>query len=192
MRCHITDSYASIQLKQKNTTAADSLVKNYNHFAISTNHVISCEATERRFFGIESSDEQCRKPDYFNALAAAMENVDIVASFYWMLKHRDISGRNWSDLPQTEYMQEMRAASMPELHYFLEEFMEAQGDDKVVVKASELYEAYRDWHSQHGEGKCKTMNGFGREIKNINGVDRHLDREGTFYTINSLSVKTIS
>ena len=71
---------------------------------------------------MEASDEQCKNAEYFRGLAAAMDNSDVVASFYWFLKHRDISGRNWSDLPQTEYMREMRAASMPELYYFLEEF----------------------------------------------------------------------
>jgi hypothetical protein len=180
---YITDSYASIQLKQKNTTTGDSLVKNYNHFAISTNHVITCEANERRFFGIEASSETCKQPAYFNALAQVMDNPDMVASFYWMLKHRDVSGRNWSELPETEYMKEMRSASLPELFYFLSEFMETQEDDTVVIKASDLYEAYRDWHHIHGTEKVKTSTSFGKEIKTMTGINKVIERNGTFYEI---------
>ncbi len=40
---------------------------------------ISCEATERRFFGIEASDEHCKNQNYFRTLAEAMENTDIIA-----------------------------------------------------------------------------------------------------------------
>jgi hypothetical protein len=186
---YITDSYASIQLKQKNTTTGDSLVKNYNHFAISTNHVITCEANERRFFGVEASSETCKQPAYFNALAQAMDNPDIVASFYWMLKHRDVSGRNWSELPETEYMKEMRSASLPELFYFLSEFMETREDDAIVVKASDLYEAYRDWHHIHGTEKVKTSNAFGREMKTIKGIQKDLERDGTYYVIHKTEVQ---
>jgi hypothetical protein len=186
---YITDSYASIQIKQKNTTSADSLVKNYNHFAISTNHIISCESTERRFFGIEASDEQCKNQNYFHRLAEAMDNKDVIASFYWMLKHRDISHRNWSHLPDTEYMKEMKSASMPELYFFLLEFIESYETDTFSVRASEYYQSYKDWHSQHGEGKAKTPNSFGREVKIVKGIERHLDREGTFYSLNLLLIK---
>lgn len=188
---YITDSYASIQLKQKNTTTGDSLVKNYNHFAISTNHVISCEMNERRFFGVEASSEKCKDSGYFGYLAAAMNDSDITASFYWFLKERDISGRNWSHLPQTEYMKEMRSAGMPELYHFLEEFVEAYEDDKIVVKASEFYDAYRDWHSLQGTDKVKTLTSFGREIKNIKGINKSIDRDGTFYTLEKSLVKIL-
>ena len=180
---YITDSYASIQLKQKNTTAAESLVKNYNHFAISTNHVISCEATERRFWGVEASSEKCKHPDYFSTLALAMENPDVIASFYSMLKERDVSGRNWSLLPETEYMKEMRSAGMPELYHFIQEFIETQEDETFTVKALDFYEAYRDWHSLQGIEKVKTMTAFGKEVKNIKGINRKCVRESNVYEI---------
>lgn len=180
----ITDPYASIQIKQKNTTTGDSLVKNYNHFAISTNHVISCEINERRFFGVEASSEQCKSYEYFTTLASVMDNPNIIASFYMMLKNRDIRQRNWCDLPQTEYMNEMKAAAIPELYYFLEEFIEVQQDGELIeIKASELYQAYRDWHSLHGTEKLKTNTAFGKEIKLIKGINKKIDREGTSYTI---------
>jgi hypothetical protein len=180
---YITDSYASIQIKQKNTTASDSLVKNYNHFAISTNNVISCEINERRFFGIEASSEMCKNHAYFAGLAETMANPDVIASFYAMLKSRDISGRNWCDLPQTDYMKDMVSASIPELYYFLDSFLEANDDEDVVVKASELYDSYRDWHAQYGTEKMRTTTSFGRDIKAIKGINKTLERDGTFYTI---------
>lgn len=181
---YITDAYASIQIKQKNTTTAESLVKNYNHFAISTNNIISCEVNERRFFGIEASPEKCKNHTYFSALAECMANPDVIVTFYNMLKSRDISGRNWCDLPQTDYMKDMRAAAIPELYYFLQEFIEAKGEESINVKASDLYDAYQDWHSQNGNDKIKTLNAFGREVKTIVGINKTIDRNGTFYDIN--------
>jgi hypothetical protein len=178
---YITDSYASIQLKQKNTTTADSLVKNYNHFAISTNHVISCEINERRFFGVEASSEKCKQSAYFTALAAAMDNPDIVASFYYMLQHRDVGGRNWSDLPQTEYMKEMRSAGMPELYHFLQEFVEMQEEECIRIRSSDLYDAYRDWRALHGTEKLRSVTGFGRELKNVKGITKVCDRDAKYY-----------
>jgi hypothetical protein len=180
---YITDSYASIQLKQKNTTTGDSLVKNYNHFAISTNHIISCEINERRFFGVEASSEKCKQSGYFTALATAMDNPDIVASFYYMLLHRNIESRNWSDLPQTEYMKEMRSAAVPELYYFLQEFVEAQEDETIVIKASDFYNAYREWHSLQGTEKVKTMTSFGKEVKHVKGITKICERESNLYEV---------
>ncbi len=189
---YITDSYASIQLKQKNTTTADSLVKNYNHFAVSTNHVISCEHNERRFFGVEASSEKCKDQLYFTALAAAMNDPDITASFYYMLKHRDISGRNWSDLPETEYMKEMRKSSLPELYYFLEEFIGAyEEEERIVIQAIAFYEAYRDWHATNGTEKVKTMTSFGKEIKNIKGIVKEIGRDFTCYIISKNHIEKI-
>jgi hypothetical protein len=181
---YITDSYASIQLKQKNTTNGESLVKNYNHFAISTNHVISCETNERRFFGVEASAEKCKQPAYFTALAAAMNDSNVVASFYTLLKNRDISKRNWCDLPETEYMKEMRASSIPVMYHFLEDFVGMYEDiQTITIRATEFYDAYRDWHALHGEGKMKTMTCFGKEIKDIPGVYRINDRISNVYSI---------
>lgn len=188
---YITDSYASIQLKQKNTTTGDSLVKNYNHFAISTNHVISCEMNERRFFGIEASSEKCKDPEYFTNLAADMNNPDVIASFYWMLKERNIGSRNWSNLPETEYMKEMRSASLPELYYFLQEYMETQEEEIIVAKSSELYEAYRDWHASQGTEKLKSPTSFGKEIKSISGINKILNRTGKFYEVNKNIFNTV-
>lgn len=188
---YITDPYASIQLKLKNTNNTESLVKNYNHFAVSTNHVITCEVNERRFFGVDASSEKCKQSPYFNTLATAMADKDVVATFYHMLQHRDISCRNWSDLPQTDYMKEMQAASVPDLYYFLEEYIEARGEPMIRVKASDLYEAYRDWHSQYGTNKIKTVTVFGREIKNIAGINKILDRSGKFYEIQKTCLEFI-
>lgn len=192
---YITDSYASIQIKQKNTTSADSLVKNYNRFAISTNHVIRCEMNERRFFGVEASSEMCKNHLYFRRLAETMESDAVVAGFYCFLMKRNIQQRNWCSLPQTAYMKEMVAISIPELYYFIQGFIDAwdgEGNDKIVVKASDFYYTYCDWHAQNGEEKMKSMTAFGKDMKNVKGVRRISDRDSNVYEIEKDGLEFLS
>jgi phage/plasmid-associated DNA primase len=80
-------------------------------------------------------------------------------------------------------MKEMRSAAAPELYYFLQEFIEAQEGETIVIKASDFYSAYREWHSLQGTEKVKTMTAFGKEVKQISGITKILDREGTVYEI---------
>lgn len=192
---YITDEYASIQLKQKDN---NTLIRNYNHFAISTNSTspFKIEPTERRFFGIQASNEKCRNADYFSALSRAMSNPGVVYGFYNFLMTRDISRRDWKNPPQTEYMKTMIAASLPDVFHFVNDFLEAEGtgemnDAEIVIKASEIYNTYKDWCLANGETRPKTSTSFGNILTSIGGVSKYHRKDGWFYIVKISDVKRI-
>jgi hypothetical protein len=185
---YITDEYASIQLKQKDNNA---LIRNYNHFAISTNSSspFKIEPTERRFFGIQASNEKCRDSLYFSQLSSAMSDMGVVVGFYNYLLERDISGRDWKNPPQTEYMKSMISASLPDVFHFVNEFIEEHESDDICVKASEFYETYKEW-CRFSELKPKTLSAFGNSICTIKGICKTRKSHGMDYIINKLTVVT--
>lgn len=188
---YITDEYASIQLKQKDNNA---LIRNYNHFAISTNSTtpFKIEPTERRFFGIQASNEKCRNAEYFTALSRAMNDPGVVYGFYNFLMRRDITGRDWKNPPQTEYMKSMIAASLPDVFHFLNDFLEVEGaSGEIVIKASDIYNTYKDWCLANGETRPKTSTTFGNILTSIGGISKSHRKDGWFYTVNATSVESV-
>lgn len=183
---YITDEYASIQHKQKDN---NSLVRNYNHFAISTNmsSPFKIEPTERRFFGIHASNEKCRNSHYFSQLSSAMSDVGVAVGFYHFLMKRDISGRDWKNPPQTDYMKSMIVASLPDIFHFVNDFLEDHTEDEICIKASEMYESYKEW-CRFGEIKPLSLKSFGNDIAHIKGISKFRKTNGWIYTINKTEV----
>jgi hypothetical protein len=188
---YITDEYASIQLKQKDN---NSLVRNYNHCVISTNSSspFKIEPTERRFFGIQASNEACRNTEYFLQLSNAMADPGVAVGFYNFLMNREICGRDWKNPPRTEYMKRMIAASLPDVYHFMNDYLDTLEDEDVstIIKASALYELYRDWCSTNGERKINNLSNFGNTLLPIIGIQKFRKTSGWNYTIEKAKVVT--
>jgi hypothetical protein len=188
---YITDEYASIQLKQKDNTT---LIRNYNHYAISTNSSMpfKIEPTERRFFGIQASNETCRNTTYFSQLSDAMTEPGVIIGFYTSLMNRNIDHRDWKNPPQTEYMKQMIAASLPDIYHFLNDFLETidEGESHNTIKASDLYGLYREWCETNGEPKRTSLTLFGNLITKIQGIQKIRKNNGWNYIIEILVLKS--
>ena len=178
---YITDSFASIQLKGKDTT---NLIQNYNHFAISTNSStpFKIEKTERRFFGIQASSETCANSEYFSELEMNMNDQGVIKGFYEFLISRDISKRDWKILPTTEYMKAMFEASLSEVNHFINELLEIDHTQEQI-KASELYKLYKEWCRNNGESKPKSLIIFGNILTSIKELSKFRKKDGIYYII---------
>lgn len=181
---YMTDPYASIQIKNKNTTSSESLVKNYNHFAVSSNFnaPFHIENTERRIFAVKASSEKYRNFNYFTQLAASMEDKTVIKGFYDFLMGRDISNRDWCNPPITEALRAWKAECMPKLAPFIEWLITDTSANEMRFKASELYSKYIDWCQETGEDAL-TLTTFGIEMKNMSSVSKERTRAGVFYVI---------
>jgi hypothetical protein len=180
---YITDPYASIQMKNKNTTTGESLVKNYNHFAISTNFNVpfQIERSERRVFAVKASAEKCRNHAYFQRLIEAMENTDVVSSFYTFLRVRDIAHRDWCNPPATDSLTAWKMECMPKLEPFIDYF-KTTNSSPCTILASRLYAAYIEW-CETTEEESMSIRSFGLELKQLSGVAKGHSMTGNIYTI---------
>ena len=179
---YMTDPYASIQIKNKNTTSTESLVKNYNHFAVTSNFNVPfhIEKTERRIFAVKASSEKYRNFQYFSSLAVVMEDPSVAKGFYEFLMGRDIRDRDWCNPPMTEALRAWKAECMPKLEPFVEWFKTTNNDREIL--SSKFYAIYLEWCSQTEEEPL-SIRYFGMELKNINGISKSHSSNGTNYTI---------
>jgi hypothetical protein len=181
---YITDPYASIQIKNKNTTTGDSLVKNYNHFAVSTNHNIpfQIELTERRIFAVKASAEKCKKQAYFKKLIDAMADSSVIRCFYNFLMKRKLSARDWCNPPVTPALTAWKEECMPRLQPFLD-WYKASDEPTVDVLASNIYTEYLKWCETIKDDEPISYRAFGLEMKQLSGVSKGHSRIGNVYTI---------
>ena len=170
-------------MKNKNTTTGESLVKNYNHFAISTNFNVpfQIERSERRIFAVKASAEKCRNHAYFQRLIGAMDNDGTTRSFYDYLMTRDLAHRDWCNPPATEALTAWKMECLPRLDPFIE-FFKATTNTPCDILASHLYSMYINW-CDSVEEDALTVTAFGIEMKNINTANKSRNSSGNFYRI---------
>lgn len=178
LKNYITDSYSSIQMKGRDT---NSMMKNYNHFIISSNENVpfKIHPQERRFFAVAASGEKVRDYAYFHHLAEiVLKDTKVVKEFYEFLSNRNIEGRDWCNPPNTDIMREWKYACESDLTQFVEYIR--QGDQKEFG-ASDLYNAYREWCRSYGFTPISVRK-FGLDIIKVTGIERHRLRERNSYT----------
>jgi len=194
---YITDSYASINRKNKNTTI-ESLVPNINHFVVSTNlyNPFTIHKTQRRHYAVEASSEKCKHPTYFKELHQHMNNTKIIKGFYNFLMERNIEQRNWMNPPKTSAMERWYTLCMPLLEPFVEYFRDGPIDkyrkdgpqSPGYIQSSKLYNEYILWCNLEVDGEiiCQepvSSKVFGNEMKKIHGVSSSHTKLGNFFTI---------
>jgi phage/plasmid-associated DNA primase len=96
---------------------------------------------------------------------------------------RDISGRDWKNPPQTEYMKSMISASLPDVFHFVNDFIEDHESDEICIRASEFYETYKEW-CRFSETKPKTLSTFGNTMCTIKGIHKIRKNNGWNYIVN--------
>lgn len=178
---YITDKYASIQHKGKDTSG---LRLNYNHFMISSNNKVPfhINLSERRFFAVRSSSEKVRNSAYFSHLAeAVLKDEGVIRSFYDFLMARPIAARDWLNPPQTDALTAWKSECMPVLHPFIEWYSATIVTKPHTVRASEIYARYQDWCAEVEE-ELLSVRSFGVELRKIPQILKVHSRTGTTYS----------
>jgi hypothetical protein len=97
------------------------LVPNHLHLIICSNeqHVVPAGADERRFFCVDVSDARKGDFKYFAAIKTHM-NHDGLAALLYELQHRDLTGVNLREIPQTKALADQKALSRRGIDAFIE------------------------------------------------------------------------
>jgi len=183
----ITDEFASIQLKGRDTFANE---VNYNHFVVSSNNSVPFDIhrDERRFFAVRASNAHVRDNAYFNALGECLKSSGVVRAFYDMLMTRDISGRDWKNPPSTEALKEWKHSCESGVSVFLEHYRTVN-PDVDEIKSSELFTFYSSYCREYRQTALK-LRQFGIEVKRLLGEPEHRET-GNHYVLKNI-METVS
>jgi hypothetical protein len=161
-------------------------IKSFHRFLGTTNNEdpIKTSKDDRRNLIISSSNELIGNTAYFKKCYTMLKDVNVIKTCYEYFKN--LQGPEFSEIPmpQTEYQNEMKDASISPLElwvkaFTLEHFYEAQ----VEIIDKKQFEAFTDWCK-----KCKidynlTSMQFSVRLKrlNINGIEngKHTNKGNT-------------
>jgi hypothetical protein len=180
----VTDEFAAVQLKGKDTREN---VINYNHFVITTNNSVPFDIhrDERRFFAVQASPVHVRDAAYFDRLDVECLRVPGVArAFYEWLMARNLSGRDWKNLPATAALSEWKHACESIIVQFLEHYR-AMNPDVSEIKSSELYLAYKVYCREF-KTDALSLRQFGMEVKKVIGEPSHT-MYGNVYVLHTVN-----
>src|SRR3954468_8668933 len=92
------------------------MMANMTHILMASNSdwVVPATTDERRFCVMDVSDSHIRDIPYFDAINAQMEGVGLAAMLHEFL-HRDLSGFNVRQVPQTEALADQKRHSLDSL-----------------------------------------------------------------------------
>lgn len=182
----ITDEFASIQLKGRDTFANDI---NYNHFVVSSNNVVPFDIhrDERRFFAVRVSNAHVRDDSYFKSLGNCLKAPGVVRAFYDMLIDRDTTKRDWKNPPITEALKEWKHGCESGVSVFLEHYR-TMNPDVTEIKSSDLFTTYSSYCREYRQTAVK-LRQFGMEVKRLLGDPVH-GRTGNYYEFKNAIINT--
>jgi len=147
-------------------------VKCYNNYIFLTNNdwVIKVEASDRRYFPIEISNEKIGNKEYFDKLSQHMNDIVGYELFHY-LASRDISKFNKEEIPTTELKKELKMNSVSAPMYFLISIINNEiyeEEDNMKISIDELYKRFITFGEENGITEEKyTKIGFSRELSKI-------------------------
>ena len=135
---------------------------------------------ERRFLVLNCNPAKVGDSAYFNALAAAIKNDNVIRAFYLWLKAREgIKERyNKDDIPVGEYGRELKASKRIVQEKFLVWLIEQQPLDSNEVRLSddELYTTFKKWQEEGNEferSKASFLSWLATDRFSIPGIHKH-------------------
>jgi hypothetical protein len=178
----ITDEFASIQLKGRDTFANEI---NYNHYVVSSNNSVPFDIhrDERRFFAVRASNKYVRDNSYFNTLGESLKSPGTVRAFYDLLMTRDISARDWKNPPSTEALKEWKHSCESGVSVFLEHY-KTINPEVHEIKSSELFASYTTFCREYRQAALK-LRQFGIEAKRLLGDPGHKET-GNYYDLKNV------
>jgi len=152
------------------------------------------EASDRRYFPIEISNEKIGNKEYFEKLSQHMNDIVGYELFHY-LAFRDISKFNKEEIPTTELKKELKMNSVSAPMYFLISIINNEiyeEEDNMKISIEELYQRFITFSEENGITEEKyTKIGLSRELSKIMegirwGVENQIFRG---YKINKKEIK---
>lgn len=167
------------------------VVSNFTRFMFTTNNSIPISLDgkdDRRYCIIECSSELCKISEFWNDFYDQVVNDEgVIRGFYDALMDRDISGRDWMKLPETELRQEVIDVSTHPIVFWFDIFIRSNPVDQRWTPI-QLYDGYRSYCTEHGINSCKNAKSFGISFRDHIafdecGIEKTRTKHGMAYEI---------
>jgi phage/plasmid-associated DNA primase len=175
------------------------VVSNFTRFMFTTNNSIPISLDgkdDRRYCIIECSSELIgpQNSDFWNDFYdEVVDDEGIIRGFYDALMMRDISGRNWRALPDTELRQEVIDVSTHPIVFWFDHWVRSHPVDQKWTP-TQLFDSYRSYCAEHGINSCKNSKSFGisfrdhiefgecgiEKTRSMHGMAYKIDRQQSF------------
>jgi putative DNA primase/helicase len=175
------------------------VVSNFTRFMFTTNNSIPISLDgkdDRRYCIIECSSELIgpQNSDFWNDFYdQVVDDEGIIRGFYEALMMRDISGRNWRALPDTELRQEVIDVSTHPIVFWFDHWVRSHPVDQKWTP-TQLFDSYRSYCAEHGINTCKNSKSFGisfrdhiefdecgiEKTRSMHGMAYKIDRQRSF------------
>ncbi len=183
----ITDSTFNMETKNQRRIE----LKNYLWFIITTNNdrLFNVAADDRRFYFITTSSV-IRDKRYFDELYTAIDNKDIIYSFYKYLETQYKPDYNFSEqriICKTEYQTLLESVSKQPFYLFLNDLIESDTADSntdICIKPKKLIEKYIAYCRDNRIANNETGTSIKMKLLRITGVRYYkfvVEEEYTYY-----------
>lgn len=183
---YITDPRVSIEPKGINMYMIDN-IGNYLIFSNHENSII-IDPSDRRYAVFPMATTHMNDAKYFQRLNDLCYNQDVADEFYTYLM--DFKKVSLVEIPDTELRRNIINLSKPNPLKFIDDednLRQRYAGDIVgrvlTVKASVLYQCYKEWCGTNGERNTATSTQFGLSVKGLANVVKQIKRDGTYYAI---------
>ena len=174
-------------------------VSNFTRFMFTTNNSIPISVDgkdDRRYCIIECSSELIgpQNSGFWNEFYEEVVNDEgVLRGFYDALMLRDISGRNWRAIPDTELRQEVIDVSTHPIVFWFDMFIRSHPVDQKWTP-TQLFDSYRSYCAEHGINSCRNAKSFGisfrdhiafdecgiEKTRTMHGMSFEIDRQRSF------------
>lgn len=169
------------------------VVSNFTRFMFTTNNSIPISLDgkdDRRYCIIECSSELIgpQNSDFWNDFYdQVVDDEGVIRGFYDALMMRDISGRNWRALPDTELRQEVIDVSTHPIVFWFDIFIRCNPIEQKWTP-TQLFDNYRSYCAEHGINSCKNAKSFGISFRdhiafNECGIEKTRSMHGMAYEV---------
>lgn len=167
------------------------VVSNFTRFMFTTNNSIPISLDgkdDRRYCIIECSSELCKISEFWNSFYdEVVDDEGVIRGFYDALMMRDISGRNWMKLPETELRQEVIDVSTHPIVFWFDIFIRSNPIEQKWTPI-QLFDNYRLYCVEHGINSCKNAKSFGISFRdhiafNECGIEKTRTKHGMAYEV---------
>jgi phage/plasmid-associated DNA primase len=183
----ITDPYLKIEPKGINPYTID----NIGNYILCSNHIdsIILEESDRRYAIFQVSNKYRQNTEYFENLTKQCYTQTTADAFYsYLLNFDEVDIHT---IPNTKARQEIMNISKPNAIKFLDFLKEepltrfnqetSEVENIKEMKATELYEKYRNWCNQNGERNIVSNTKFGLILKDK--IERKRNKLGNVYVL---------
>lgn len=131
---------------------------------------------DRRYLAIEVSDAKVGDRQYFKNLIEEMKSEDSMRAFFLYMSNRDISKREFRNIPMTALKKELMLESIPSAIQYLMEvgsgerednLGEFNKDDVLKVFSVGFYDDYSNWMTQGGYRGTSTKREFVKKLEEL-------------------------